>query len=130
MNNVNDAYDHVMSVVNSIENSGIVVSRRPPATISKSNDPENLSVVKDYEGSLHWTKWVKITFKPKNEDEWDRLSFAVEYFRDNGVGFDTGGGSGFFDWEIDWSLRFNPESTMTYSEKTFNELLGEFIKKN
>lgn len=107
MRNINEAYKHTMSVVESLKKEGIDVLIQEPRVIRESETPDELDVVKKYNNPnrLHWSYWRNVQFKVKTKEESQKVSFARTYLGINKISFDVGSGCGSIDWEIDWSFR-------------------------
>ena len=111
MKNVNEAYKHTISVIESIRKQGIDVVVQQPRIIRESKVPSELDIVRKYNkpDKLHWSDWRNVEFKVKNQEEVEKVSFARRYLGVNGCSFDTGARCGGMDWEIDWSFTFTGE---------------------
>lgn len=48
--------------------------------------------------------WHKITWILESDEDLREMRELLQKCRDSDIYFDTGGGKGFYDWELDWSL--------------------------
>ena len=97
---VNEAYELTMSVIDELEKSGIKVEKKPTGS---RNNPET---VEKYSGenNIKPDKWVHITFYPSNQVDSRLIHEKARYLGNFGIIFDTGGGMGLRNWELDWSF--------------------------
>lgn len=131
--NIVDAYNLTMSVIENVRKMGVEVTVDIPRRIRESDNPEELDIVKKYAAMpnrLDWKLWREVTFHVKNREEGDLVSFARSFVGSNGCGFDTGSGCNGIDWEIDWSFRFSSsdEKTKVYNlnQEWFDDFMVDF----
>jgi len=127
MKNVNEAFEHTMSVIESLKKQGIEVKVQVPRIIRESDNPDSLDTVKKYNkpDRLDWSDWRNVQFAVKDQEEAGKVSFARRYLGTNGCSFDTGSGCGSMDWEIDWSFSFTgQEENEEIAE--FDEIMEKF----
>lgn len=101
---VEDAYAEAMASVEKLRQSGIALTLVVPKSAS---NPETISKFAD---RLPLDKWRHVTFFPSTQIDSDEIQSEHRRLIDLGIGFDSGGGSGERDWELDWSLRLIPPS--------------------
>lgn len=129
MEKTNQAYDHTMSVIESLKKQGIRVVVQVPRVIRESNSPGELEIVKKYDidGRIHWSKWRNVQFFTDDQDTAKKIMFAKHYLGENGIFFDSGAGCGSIDWELDWSFSFNKQSFS--SNSSIDDLMVSLFKK-
>lgn len=120
-----EAYEQVMTVVGDLRESGIEVSLTP--SVSR-HEPE---MVEKYSGldCLKPCYWFHVTMEPADETQAKAIYEASVVLRKLGIGFDSGGGMGCRDWELDWSFHLrhvNSASLNSMSEG--REVVEEFLK--
>ena len=98
--NVNEAYDEVREAVDELAKGGIDVAIRPAAG---RNNPETVAKYKGPEYLLP-EKWVSVRFHVATIAQSELISDRQQEFMALGVYFDTGGGMGLREWELDWSF--------------------------
>lgn len=125
--NVNEAYDLTIEVIQELEYSGIKVKR----ITSKSKD--DLEVILKYRSSdrISPDKWLHVTFYFDTEEQRLAIHKKARELGWRGIGFDTGGSSGFRDWEIDWSFRVEdtPDGNLEASRDVVEDLIVENMEE-
>jgi hypothetical protein len=95
--NINEAYEYVIERVKDLQEKGIRVEKLMHEPTEKH--------LKDFRGyELSPDKWCTITFYPKTEKELELVFDGGFSLVEKGISFDSGGGFGGRDWEIDWSF--------------------------
>ncbi len=98
-----EAHQYAMDVVEELRASGIEVQMRP------SHSRQAPHVVEMYAGKPGRAStcdlWWHVTFVTKSDDEKrQRIIAEQKKLCWMGITFDTGGGMGMYDWELDWSM--------------------------
>jgi len=96
-----EAFDFALRQIQELENSGIEVTQRA------SYLREDTETVEKYNRDevLPHEKWIQVSFKVMSKREMQLITAVESKIRQiYGVSFDTGYGSGFRDWELDWSF--------------------------
>ena len=97
-----EAYELALQKIDELKEGGIKVTIKPSA----SRDDKD--TVKKYNKKVRIPpdKWVRARFKIANDEEATKVHEAANYLGMCGMAFDTGGGAGLRDWELDWSFRY------------------------
>jgi hypothetical protein len=96
-----EAYEVALVKVWELHEKGIEVK------IRESRSRTSASALEKYGGApgrIPADKWIHVTFKPKTNEDYDNIREAASYLGLAGMRFDTGGGCGGLDWELDWSF--------------------------
>jgi hypothetical protein len=118
MTQVEKAYDCAMGVLEELKKSGVKVEMVIPRRVSKG---EYQDTVEKYHPPkcLPVEKWRHVELFPTKEQV-DLVHNAASKLFEFGITFDTGGGCGSRDWEIDWSFKYkkgkNTESLKSLQE--------------
>lgn len=96
--NIDQAYDEVWDSLKTLAEKGVKFEVRP----SVSRITKNLEDA--YVDKLPVSKWSHVTFYVNHDADDCAINQEVERLAKLNIGFDTGGGFGIRDWEIDWSL--------------------------
>lgn len=97
---VSDAFDATMTAVKRLEDAGVKVKITP----TKSQNDEKTVKQYDTPDRIEPNKWVSVSFFPKNDEEAKMIYEEGDKLRSLNISFDTGGGCGSRDWELDWSF--------------------------
>lgn len=104
------ARQQVYKAIDRLRAKGIDVTIRPSRSQSIKSTVQKYG---DMPGRLPVQQWEHVTIRVDN----DRDIIAVNHERtrliDQGIVFDTSGSSIYRDWEIDWSLRYDPAPEST-----------------
>lgn len=120
----NEAYDYAMAVAKEIEATGVAVTIKPsrsrnnPETIQKYSGPER--VLPD--------RWMHVTFYPTTDEQRDLILQKQKALGWKGIGFDSGGGCGGRDWELDWSFRYR-EGEIDANHEVAMDTCEDIIRK-
>jgi len=97
-----DAYYFAMTKVNELKNGGIEV------TIKSSKSKNNKEMVKKYDkpDKIPSEFWNNVSFKISDTTQAQKVMEMGNYLGMCGISFDTGGCSGYRDWEFDWSFSY------------------------
>lgn len=96
-----EALELTLETLGDLKASGIDVmltpsrGRQNKETVDKYDRPDRLKPC--------W--WLHATMKPADKAQGSKIFEEAENLRRYGIGFDTGGGMGCRDWELDWSFR-------------------------
>jgi len=99
--NILEAYDEVWLSLKNLAMEGVKF------TVTPSHSREIEDTVKTYRNkpdSLPVQLWSHIEFSVKSEYDKDALRREQVRLSAQNIAFDTGGGAGTRDWELDWSL--------------------------
>ena len=101
-----EAYAETLQAVEVIREAGVDVQVTP---YSRRDDPE---LIAKYSGPEHVShdKWVNVTFRAKTDEQANLIHEKAKKLSWLGIGFDTGGGFGCRDWELDWSFSYTGKS--------------------
>lgn len=119
--NVNEAYDHTLTVVDEIKEAGVKVEIKP----CSSRDNEDLVKKYDVPNRISSDKWIHVSFFPKGKEEIDLVFEKGRALRALNICFDSGGGCGSRDWELDWSFTIKEDASL---EKESYELVEGAIQ--
>ena len=97
-----DAYYFAMTKVNELKEDGIEVIIKP--SISR-NDKEFVNKY-DKPNRIPSELWNHISFKISNAIQAQKVMKMRSYLGICGINFDTGGFTGYRDWEFDWSFSY------------------------
>lgn len=102
---IKDAYNLTINKILELRDSGVDV------TIEPSKSKNNKDTVKKYDrpDRLSSDDWVHVSFNIKSEEDTKKVREAADFVGSKGVRFDTGGGCGKRDWEMDWSFQYTGE---------------------
>jgi hypothetical protein len=97
-----EAYQRTMDAVLDLKSSGIEVNIVP------SGAREREEMVQKYSGPerVSSDKWVHVHFVGVDKEQSQRIHDAAMLLSRDGISFDTGGGCGGRDWELDWSFSY------------------------
>lgn len=97
------AYELTLKKIEELKKSGIKVSIRPSESQNDfhiinqcASDPERIPPI----------KWVHVGLTYKDQGQLIKISDMADYLGLCGIYFDTGGWTGYRDWELDWSFRY------------------------
>jgi len=96
-----EAYEVALVKVWELRESGIEIK------IRESRSRSSASALEKYGGlpeRIPADKWIHVTFLPKTEKDYNKISEQMNILAMAGMRFDTGGGCGGLDWELDWSF--------------------------
>ena len=134
--NVNTAYDELMKVLELLKKDDIEIIIKVPRRIeeAKNIEVELADTIKKYfpPNRLHWSKWRHVSFNISTlntEYKEEKFKFAREYLGKLGMSFDSGSGSGWVDWEIDWSFSWKENNEWLEKDESFHNHFIEFAKK-
>lgn len=97
-----DAYNFTLEKVLELKGNGIDVTLTSTGSLfNKVINETNHSVMIPIE------KWVHVTFKIIFKEDALKIRKMADYLGLCGICFDVGGCSGYRDWELDWSFRYN-----------------------
>ncbi len=117
------AYHVTMSSIERARDLGIqvdikeCVSRNNTEMVSQWNTPDRLPP----------DKWVNVTFNIVNQNQANLIYAMLHELSSVGIMFDSGGGTGKRDWELDWS--FHLGSTENIERHNILVEVEELIKK-
>lgn len=102
-----EAYDYTLSLVEELKKEGLEVSITPSSSALSGKLREK------YRGPtrIDSSKWVHVTFYTEDAAIFNRVYSKLNLLRDKGIMFDTGFGLGGIDWELDWSFKYNEDTT-------------------
>lgn len=123
-NNIMEAYELTMETVRQLRVDGIEVD------ISLSLSSVKQGMLDKYSKNLPPCFWSHVTLKPTSKEEACKIQEKQEELRQYGISFDSGGGCGGRDWEIDWSFGLNPVNSkhiqdVETSQTIVNKLMDE-----
>lgn len=99
--NILEAYDEVWLSLKNLAMEGVTFSVRP----SHSREIEDtVTTYRNQPNSLPAQLWSHIEFSVKSDYDRDALRREQVRLSALNIAFDTGGGAGIRDWELDWSL--------------------------
>jgi hypothetical protein len=123
---VNEALAITLETIEELKQAGVSVTTKVPRSVEKAGafladliaryaPPERLSV----------EKWLHVTFTIRNHHEADLVFEAAKGLSWRGIRFDSGGFSGYRDWELDWSFRCveGPDSDAEASMEVVEDLI-------
>jgi hypothetical protein len=118
--NIDEAYAIAIDTVNDLEQQGIKVER------TKSRSATNPAILEKYRYPERPKpeQWLNIKFCPGNKEQTDAIHQACLGLAWQGIVFDTGGGQGARDWELDWSFRLKTPGTTADHEATLSDVEG------
>jgi len=95
-----EAYMFTLDILDELKQKGVEV------TISQTGDETNKDIVKKYSQptNLPLKHWVHVQLEAKRPEHVKEIADASMKLSKSGINFDTGGGEGFRDWELDWSF--------------------------
>lgn len=98
--NVIEAYNYVMEELNLLKSNGIVIKETP----SKSRNSKE--IISEYSGEnrIPSDKWIHVELQYDSSEDLDQIYESLTRIRNEDIHFDTGGWTGFRDWELDWSF--------------------------
>ena len=96
-----EAYECALVKVWELHEAGIEVKIRESRSRTSASALEKYGGVP---GRIPPDKWIHVTLKPKTDDDYNKIREAANYLGMAGMRFDTGGGCGGLDWELDWSF--------------------------
>lgn len=120
--NINEAYEKTLQVLEEIKQKGIEFEITP----NKLHE----SILKKYdnrEDRLPSNKWNNVCFHCKTKEESEFLHQKQMELCHLGICFDSGGGCGGRDWELDWS--FHVEETTDGSKENAINIVENLIDK-
>lgn len=97
-----EAYEVALVKVWELHETGIEVK------IRESRSRTSASALEKYGGKpgrIPADKWIHVTFVPKSDEDYANIREQMNILAMAGMRFDTGGGCGGLDWELDWSFR-------------------------
>lgn len=97
---VDEALKLTMEEVNAILQRGVRIQVKP----STSCSDEELVKKYDRPGRLKPDEWRHVTFFPKTDEHRALVHQKAMDLGRRGICFDSGGGDGERDWELDWSF--------------------------
>ena len=103
-----EGYEAALRAIWTIAESGIAVRIKSSRSAS---DPQMVAKYKKNPKGLERlpaSLWVNVNFQPRDPAGSRRVFEETQRLRSAGVGFDTGGGEGGRDWELDWSFTASP----------------------
>lgn len=104
------AYETVLTTIDEIKNSGVIVEINIPRSVKeKDKNIEYFNdLIKKYSGDdkINWQLWRNIQFKNVTNTQAKFIFEKRRLLCLAGISFDTGGGLGSLDWEIDWSFKY------------------------
>jgi len=100
--NTLEAYDFTLEKIKELETHEIKVH------FKESNSRNSKDCIKKYSGSerISPDKWYHVEMSFDNEFQLNKMIEMQRYLSMCGISFDTGGMSGFRDWELDWSFKY------------------------
>jgi len=115
-----EAHDYVMEIVKRLQASGVVTTvkmydtpRGDEGSAERADWDRHYQSVLDKYGKLPERadpqKWCNISFQPKDGNQLARIAEVCVRLTRLGIMFDSGGGCGSLDWELDWSFRFKED---------------------
>ena len=101
----NEAFEFTLEKVDELKELGIKVKIKPYNFI---DDKHRKEIIEEYNGpdSAIPDKWVGIRFISLTETQAEKVYEMTNYLLMCGIGFVTGGCSGCYDWELDWSFHY------------------------
>ena len=121
-----EAHNHTMEVVKSLQAKGIETEVKPYKIVDNVLDKYGPDGTKS-EGRANPDLWCNVTFKPKNDEQANLIQEMVVKLGWMGVTFDTGGGCGRRDWELDWSFKYKEGCIDSRREEALTSM-EDFIK--
>lgn len=103
-----EAFEYTLDI---IKNIGIKTNVQ--TNLNCKQDDELIEKYTSKADSVPFQNWCRITFYPKNQNENELIYRKQLELLDLGISFDSGGGCGGRDWELDWSFSFNPNRNTT-----------------
>ena len=97
-----EAYEEAVAAVQEFREAGI------PVVITPSRSREDPEIVKRYSGPerISPDKWISVSFSAESGEHVKLVHEKARYLGWLGIVFDTGGGFGSRDWELDWSFKY------------------------
>ena len=105
--NIDTAYNEVWTSLRTLAEKGVKFEVRP------SSGRRSRELQEKYEHKLPVNKWCHVTFYVNDAVEDSAIIDEVNRLAKMNIGFDTGGGFGLRDWEIDWSLELLDDEHLT-----------------
>ena len=99
--NILEAYDEVWLSLKNLAMEGVAFTIRPSHSRAIA---ETLKEFRRQPGRLPEQLWSHIEFSVKSDYDSDALRREEVRLSALNIAFDTGGGAGTRDWELDWSL--------------------------
>ena len=135
--NANEAHDYTMEVVRDLQAAGIAVTVRLYSSTEgrTANWPKHYAdVLAKYGGQpgrASPEKWCNVNLKPHGEEQGRLIWEKQKHLGWMGIRFDSGGGCGGRDWELDWSFRLvegGPDTEREAQVDMVNGLIDELEK--
>jgi hypothetical protein len=120
-----EAHEFAMQKVEELRAKGIEVTVKP----SRSRNIEStLAKYGNRPDRVPPDRWFHVTFRAKDAEEARLVFEASNYLGLAGMSFDTGGGMGGRDWELDWSFKYTVKEDEKAREgrEIVNDLLNDF----
>jgi hypothetical protein len=117
-----EGYALTMSLIEEIKAAGCRVASYPARSrldadcVAKYSGPDRVEAA----------KWIKVVFMPTSPHQIQMIREAAEKLAWNGITFDTGGGCGQRDWELDWSFSVKSQPDQDHADRA--NLVDDLIK--
>jgi len=112
--NIMQAYDEVWQSLKNINRAGVKFSVCPTRS---RNIESTLSKYDNRTDRLPSELWSTVEFAASSEEDNDVLRREEVRLSSLNIAFDTGGGCGARDWEIDWSLHIAEDEDIDAMEE-------------
>lgn len=124
-NNATEAFEHVILVLKKLQEVGVQVTLKPSnsresATAKEKygNDPQRIPV----------DRWQHATLEAQSDEHRKQIFAEQHNLGVLGISFNTGGGAGYRDWELDWSFKYT--GVEDKSRAVAQEAVEEMITKD
>ncbi len=121
----NEAHDYTLSIVRELQDAGVPVTINP---YNLTNDSGKSALAK-YGGLPDHAspdRWCNVDLRPVTDEHHQLLRQKQKELGWMGITFDSGGGMGTRDWELDWSFRLTegvPDSDREEAVDMTNDLI-------
>lgn len=117
-----EAYEHTINKLAELEDAGIQVAARP----SKARTDNDLIEKYDRPERIPPQFWIHVKLQAETDEQVQLIRQARKELSKAGISFDTGGMSGFRDWELDWSFKSTGERDKEWEEAAdaVDDLIG------
>lgn len=121
-----EAYELTLEKVEELRKAGVEIK------IAASNSRENARAEEKYDRPerIPVDKWVNVNLLETSVEHTKMIYDAANYLGMCGISFDTGGGCGGRDWDLDWSFKYTGKEDVDARERRdkVEELLDEMKK--
>jgi len=123
--NPNEAHDYTMGVVRELQAAGIAVTVKP-YNLEDENGKRTVAKYGSLPDHASPDKWCNVDLRATTDEHRQLLRQRQKELGWLGIHFDSGGGMGVRDWELDWSFRLTegvPDSDREQAVDMTNDLI-------